>query len=97
MKIPSIMRIAKHKRFHFEPRYYDPVKEDIENRTALIAQELKEEEQAKKNTDSVRTEVFRTKLQSSFNRRDRQEKRSFMIQALIAAILFSLVFFFLNL
>ena len=35
-----IFKTAKYQRFHIEPRYYDPVKEDIENRTARIKAEL---------------------------------------------------------
>mgnify|MGYP005999274857 CR=1 FL=1 len=40
MKIPSIIRIPRHQRFHIEPRYYDPVKEEIEQRTSRIKKEL---------------------------------------------------------
>ena len=36
MKFPSLSRIPKNKRFNFEPRYYDPIKEDIQNRTERI-------------------------------------------------------------
>ncbi len=40
MKIPSLTRIPSHKRFNIEPRYYDPVKEDIAERTSRIKQEI---------------------------------------------------------
>ena len=40
MKLPGLMSKAKYQRFHIEPRYYDPVKEDIENRTSRIKSEL---------------------------------------------------------
>lgn len=40
MKLPGLMKKARYQRFHIEPRYYDPVKEDIENRTARIKAEL---------------------------------------------------------
>ena len=36
----KIFKTATHQRFHIEPRYYDPVKEDIQNRTARIKEEL---------------------------------------------------------
>lgn len=35
-----IFKTATYQRFHIEPRYYDPVKEDIQNRTARIKEEL---------------------------------------------------------
>ena len=44
-KFPSLIRLPKHKRFNFEPRYYDPVKEDIENRIAQIKSEMGEVEE----------------------------------------------------
>ncbi len=40
MRFLSILRIAKHQRFEIEPRYYDQVKEDIEQRTSRIKREL---------------------------------------------------------
>ncbi len=40
MKVPSLFRIAKYQRFRIEPRYYDPVKEEIEQRTSQIKREL---------------------------------------------------------
>jgi uncharacterized membrane protein YhaH (DUF805 family) len=41
MKIPSLIRVPKHRRFNFEPRHYDSIKEDLKNRTELIEQQLK--------------------------------------------------------
>ena len=43
MKIPSLTRIPGHRHFQFEPRYYDPVKEDVSERTKRINAELKQE------------------------------------------------------
>jgi uncharacterized membrane protein YhaH (DUF805 family) len=40
MKIPSLVRVPKYKRFNFEPRHYDPIKEEIKNRTELIQQQI---------------------------------------------------------
>jgi hypothetical protein len=43
MKFPSIFRTAAPQRFDVKPRYYDPVKEEIEERTSRIKKELEEE------------------------------------------------------
>lgn len=43
MKFPSIFRTAQPMRFEIKPRYYDPVKEEIEQRTAQIKRELQAE------------------------------------------------------
>lgn len=40
MKVPSIIKIPKHQRYEVTPRYYDPVKEEIEQRTSRIKAEL---------------------------------------------------------
>ncbi|UJP66309.1 hypothetical protein [Mongoliitalea daihaiensis] len=43
MKFPSIFRTAQPMRFDIKPRYYDPVKEEIDQRTAQIKRELQAE------------------------------------------------------
>ncbi|WP_194774174.1 hypothetical protein [Pararhodonellum marinum] len=43
MKFPSIFRSAKPMRFDIQPRYYDPIKEDIDQRTAKIRRQLEAE------------------------------------------------------
>ena len=81
-KFPSIIRLPNYKRFHFEPRYYDPIKEDIENRTALIRSELKREAQMSNGHAS------KARISAAFRKNVRQqEKKSFMLQILIAGLL----------
>ena len=64
MKIPSLSRMPKYKRFNFEPRYYDPIKEDIQNRTERIKGELK----------ITSASTHREHLKSAFSRRAKKEK-----------------------
>ncbi|WP_425636760.1 hypothetical protein ACPUEN_15265 [Algoriphagus yeomjeoni] len=40
MKFPSVFRTAAPMRFDIKPRYYDPVREEIEQRTSLIKRDL---------------------------------------------------------
>ncbi|WP_200974779.1 hypothetical protein [Echinicola sp. 20G] len=40
MKFPSIFRTARPMRFDIKPRHYDPVKEEIEQRTSRIKRQL---------------------------------------------------------
>jgi hypothetical protein len=54
MKFPSLMRTPKHQRFRIEPRYYDPVKEDIKNRTERIRKELELTKEGKDFSSSLR-------------------------------------------
>ena len=43
MKFPSIFRTKSPMRYDVKPRYYDPVKEEIEQRTSRIKKELEQE------------------------------------------------------
>ena len=43
MKRPSLFKTPRHQRFNLTPRHYDPVKEEIEARTARIKAELERE------------------------------------------------------
>jgi len=39
LNLPSFVKLAKYKRFEYKPRYYDPIKEEIEARKRQLAQE----------------------------------------------------------
>lgn len=52
MKLPTIFRTASHQRFEIKPRYYDPIKEEIEERTARIKMELEQEGEIEQSGDS---------------------------------------------
>ena len=69
MKIPSIMKINKHKRFNYTPRYYDPVKERIEEKIteARIAQGKEVEDTRGRTGYSVR-------ISDAFSRRERHTR-----------------------
>ena len=81
MKIPSLLRVPKNKRFNFEPRYYDPIKEEIEERTSRIRKEIGDSD-----------EYFREHISSAFRRRARTEKTSGILQ-FILIISFVIIFF----
>jgi hypothetical protein len=81
MKLPSLTRLPKNKRFNFQPRYYDPIKEEIEERTSRIKKEI---------GDS--SEYYREHISSAFRRRARTEKTSGILQ-FIFVISFVVIFF----
>ena len=81
MKLPSLTRLTKNKRFNFEPRYYDPIKEEIEERTSMIRKEIGDSD-----------EYFREHISSAFRRRARTEKTSGILQ-FILIISFVIIFF----
>jgi hypothetical protein len=77
MKIPSLFRMPQHKRFNFEPHYYDPVKEDIKNRMARIRSELSEE--------ALKTQ--RRSIHEGFQRREKQDRRVDMMQWILIILM----------
>ena len=84
MKIPSLTKLPNHRRFHIEPRYYDPVKEDIEERTSRIEQEIRQ-------VGSVNP-MQRSSLEGAFARRNDQAKNTNILQFSIIVILFTIIF-----
>ncbi len=85
MKVPSIVRLPKPQRFSFEPRYYDPVKEDINNRTARIKQEMSQ----------MPNGFDRSNISGSFARRERENRHVNLLQLIIVVCLFGLTFGFI--
>lgn len=60
MKVPSIFRLPRYQRFEIRPRYYDPVKEDIEKRTNRIRKQI-DYEKAGNKTESIREAYSRSR------------------------------------
>jgi hypothetical protein len=46
MKFPTFIKVQQYKRFDLTPRYYDPVKEEIAQRTEQIKREMNGEAQS---------------------------------------------------
>ena len=44
MKLPSLFKTPKYRKFDYNPRYYDPVKEEVEERVQRIKREMGEGE-----------------------------------------------------
>ncbi len=79
MRFPSFIRLPRNKRYEIKPRYYDPIKEEIEERTERIRRELQGESG---HTPSGRI---------SFERRAQPLPSAGMMQLVIAILLMSLI------
>lgn len=79
MRLPSLIRLPKNKQFHIQPRYYDPVKEELEERTSRIKNELRS------GTDEYKPGNI------SFSKRSAPMPSTNILQLTIAAILGFLV------
>ncbi|MCE7991981.1 MAG: hypothetical protein HEP71_08375 [Roseivirga sp.] len=61
MNIKGFFKTSRYQRFHVEPRYYDPIKEDIANRTSRIKAEMG-------LTDSEVDPGYRSQIEGSFRK-----------------------------
>lgn len=75
-------KLPKYKRFDFEPRYYDPVKEEVEKRERLIKGAFRREQQA---------EGAKNRISDAFQKRQRESKKPVMIQAGIVIVLLGIM------
>ena len=89
MKFPSLVRLPKYNKFNFEPRYYDPVKEDIENRTQAIRAELEAHERINRINPDDRAR-FRSEMEQAFTRRAGQDRKSSIMQVVFILLFLSI-------
>jgi type VI protein secretion system component VasF len=93
MKIPSLLRTPKYQRFHLEPRYYDPVKEELQEREARIRQSML----ADKIRNEENTIRENSSLHGSFTRQRSSRKGSatytqIVIMLLLSALIFGYIY-----
>ena len=88
MKLPSIINIPSYQRFKYEPRFYDPIKDDIDGRRKRIRRQI--------DGDKRRgAESSQNRLEGSFARRVPHEGNSSFLRLIVVTILFSGVVGFL--
>lgn len=86
MKFPSLFRTASHQRFHVEPRYYDPVKEEIDARTSRIRAELGQ----KKDVEFGDIKHASSRINGAFTRRASRRSGVNVMQLVILLLLIGL-------
>src|SRR5690554_3625329 len=93
MKLPSIVRIAQPKRFNITPRHYDPIKEEIEQRTSAIKKDLEVQGILSPESDSIdRSLGYQSSLRGAFRANSKVKssslfERSGLLRVLIVVIL----------
>ena len=78
MRFTSLFRIPRYQRFHIEPRYYDPIKEDIAQRVENMKKELES-----------KADLSPSKI--AFKRKAKLSQEISFIQPIIALFLFVVV------
>ncbi len=93
MKIPSLFKSKSPNRFEIKPRYWDPVKEEIEQRTAYIKREL--EAQGKLTPEEIDLKAkYETGIRGAFSQ-NRKTKSFNSGSGASTAVIRSLIFFIL--
>ena len=86
MKLPSLSKISKYKRFDYQPRFYDPLKEELQERVERITREHEA-----KNKSNISFEQKNIK----FERKTGKKKLELNLQVYIMVfMLFDLFLFF---
>jgi len=93
MKFPSIIKIPRHQRFNVMPRYYDPVKEDLEQRISRIKEELKSGEKDEGEFPSRITGAFKGRITQRRERITRTGLLQFFIMATLGGGIFGYIYF----
>ncbi|MEM6644065.1 MAG: hypothetical protein AAF616_13880 [Bacteroidota bacterium] len=80
-RFPSLFRLPKHQQFQIKPRYYDPIKEEIQERTERIREEI----DGKETGDYQPTRI-------NFKRKNTKAPATSLMQLGIATSLGGLIF-----
>lgn len=83
MKFPTLTRLPSHRRFNVEPRYHDPVKEDIEERTSRIKQEISQVREGDFQSSSS--------IAGSFSKKANYTKEANILQMVILIVLITFI------
>ena len=87
MRFRGLFKVPQHRNFDFEPRYYDPVKEEIAKKERFAKAEMEAEKRRAsegRNRDSQR-------ISDAFQSRRREQNKPLTRQVLIAVILTGLM------
>ena len=93
MKFPSLFRTPRHQRFNVSPRYYDPVKEEMDARVAQIRSEMEGGSQLEGDEDSsqIMQRTYSSRISGSFTTRTQRRSPVNMMQMVILALLLGLI------
>lgn len=76
MKFPSVFRTASPMRFDIKPRYYDPVREEIEQRTSRIKKELEADGLIEQTNDNGEARYSGSSIRGAFSQSRGIKERS---------------------
>lgn len=89
MKLPTLTRLARYKRFDYQPRYYDPVKEEVEARAESIRKQIRQQKSGNYQQDN-------TRIREAFRQNRRKDKRADLMQMAFVVFFGAAIFAYLE-
>ena len=85
-------KLPKHRTFSYKPRYYDPIKDEVEERKRLIEQEMKAEQESYVPGSSIRGNM-RRQIRSARTDAKKNRMQSLFIRLLLMGLIFAILYF----
>ena len=93
MGIPRFFKLPGHKKFNYNPRYWDPDKEELEERIRQIKQEMGVEVPRDPNRSTIRRGSFRTASQKAKVKASRTSNIRLLVILAVLLLLAYLIFY----
>ena len=93
MGIPRFFKTPGHKQFNYNPRYWDPEKEELEERIRQIKQEMGMEVPTDPNRSTIRRGSFRTASQKAKVKAGRTSNIRLLVILAVLLLIAYLIFF----
>ncbi len=93
MGLPTFIKLPGHKRFEYTPRYWDPEKEEFEERVRQIKQEIGIEVSRDPNRTTIKRGSFRQVRQQTKIRASRNSNLRLVVILAVLFIITYLIFF----
>jgi len=90
MALPSFFKINKNRKYNFIPRYYDPRKEDLKERTRSIEREM-----GVKEGEAYRPTIRKGQMSNYFNRKKSKAQKQSNIRLIIILLALFIISYFL--
>lgn len=93
MGIPRFIKLPGHKQFNYSPRYWDPDKEELEERIRRIRQEMGVDVPSDPNRSTIRRGSFRQATQKTKVKATRSSNIRLLVILVVLLLLAYLLFY----
>lgn len=90
--IIRFFKLPKHRTFNYKPRYYDPIKEEVEERKRIVEQELSDNKEGYKPGATIKGNM-RRQMQAKRSDAKKTRLQSLAIRLLLVALIIVILYF----